>query len=145
MRWMMFCSAVWYCLILTTQREGTLIISGLCIEKGAGVVRMLKRVQEGGGGSSDKAWWRWANDSRGRWRELSPMTTQPEPASWSQREDGGQRREKRFRCVWTHVCSSVFFDRVGCWSDYSELLCRWVCFGLLADLLAGGLGLPSLV
>lgn len=94
MRWMMFCSAVWYCLILTTQKERTLIISGLCIEKGAGVVRMLKRVQEGGRwwwGRSDKPWWRWANDSRGRWREPSPMTTQPEPASWSQRGMDTQR------------------------------------------------------
>lgn len=91
------------------------------MEQGAGVVSVLKRVQKGGrvggqkeggkgclGVPSDRMRWRLANDSRGRWREPSPMTTQPEPPSCSQRrmetdEKGAESRKtakKRAREVW---------------------------------------------
>lgn len=78
MRWMMFCSAVWHCLILAdTKRENTY---HLRVMYGAGG-RGCQTSEEGPGEwgvarvPPDKAWGRWANDSRGRWREPSPMTT----------------------------------------------------------------------
>lgn len=121
--WDGWCSVVLCGIVLSwpTQRDRTLIISALCMEQGAGVVRMVKGVLEGGG-PSDKAWWRWANDSRGRWREPSPMTTQPEPPPWSQRRtdterEGGKERkgakkerENKTRfgvCVGVSVCGCV--------------------------------------
>lgn len=49
--WDGWCSVVLCGIVLSwpTQRQRTLIISGACIEQGAGVVRILKRVQEAGG------------------------------------------------------------------------------------------------
>lgn len=95
MRWMMFCSALWHCLI---PRRRTLIIAGLCrlLSRGQGLSEWWRGVQEGGGGGSpsDKAWWRWAHGCGGRWRESSPMTTQLELPSRSQRRTHAERNRE---------------------------------------------------
>lgn len=98
--WDGWCSVVLCGIVLSqpAQRGRTLIIAGLCrlLSRGQGLSEWWRGVQEGGGGGSpsDKAWWRWAHGCGGRWRESSPMMTQLELPSRSQRRTHAERNRE---------------------------------------------------